>query len=238
MSKKLPRSVPKKSSEKAARRQARAADRDQQARQPLVIELKNESQKLAWRTLNENLVTFLLGAAGSGKTFLAMAYAIQAVLNRQAEKIVLTRPIVEAGEKLGFLPGTFGDKVNPYMQPLYDAMDVLVGKQSGRRELINKSIVLAPLCYMRGRTFTNSICVFDEAQNATTAQLKLFLTRFGEGSRMIVTGDPKQSDLPISPPALVEVIRRLQGAPDIASVEFHTQDVVRHPVVATMLDRL
>jgi phosphate starvation-inducible PhoH-like protein len=233
-----PRSAPKKASEKAARRQARVVERDTQARQPLEITLKNASQKQAWEMLENNLVTFLLGSAGSGKTFLAMAYAINAVLNRQADKIVLTRPIVEAGEKLGFLPGTFGDKVNPYMQPLYDAMDVLVGKQSAKRELINKSIVLAPLCYMRGRTFNNSICVFDEAQNATYTQLKLFLTRFGEGSRMIITGDPKQSDLPISPPPLNDAVLRLQDAPNIALFRFANSDVVRHPIVATMLERL
>lgn len=233
-----PRAAPKKASEKAARRQARVAERDNHHRQPVEISLKNESQKLAWAALEDNLVTFLLGSAGSGKTFLAMAYAINAVLNKQAEKIVLTRPIVEAGEKLGYLPGTFNEKVNPYMQPLYDAMEALVGKQSGKRELINKSVVLAPLCYMRGRTFTNSICVFDEAQNATYTQLKLFLTRFGEGSRMIVTGDPKQSDLPFSPPPLNDVVPRLQDAPDIAVVKFANCDVVRHPIVATMLDRL
>lgn len=233
-----PRSAPKKASEKAARRQARAADRDNQHRQPVEIELKNASQKHAWKALEDNLVTFLLGSAGSGKTFLAMAYAINAVLNKQAEKIVLTRPIVEAGEKLGFLPGTFNEKVNPYMQPLYDAMEVLVGKQSGKRELINKSVVLAPLCYMRGRTFTNSICVFDEAQNATFAQLKLFLTRFGEGSRMIITGDPKQSDLPISPAPLTDVVARLTETTDIGIIKFANVDVVRHPIVATMLERL
>lgn len=232
------RSAPKKASEKAARRQARVAERDTQHRQPVTIELKNQSQKAAWDALDANLVTFLLGSAGSGKTFLAMAYAINAVLNRQAEKIVLTRPIVEAGEKLGYLPGTFGEKVNPYMQPLYDAMDVLVGKQSGKRELINKSVVLAPLCYMRGRTFNDAICVFDEAQNATFAQLKLFLTRFGHGSRMIITGDPKQSDLPISPAPLTDVVARLQDAPDISIIKFANTDVVRHPIVATMLDRL
>jgi phosphate starvation-inducible PhoH-like protein len=238
MRKQPSRTVPKRSAEKAIRRQARAAERDQQARQPLEIQLKTESQKLAWRALESNLVTFLLGAAGSGKTFLAMAYAIQAVLAGTAEKIVLTRPIVEAGEKLGFLPGTFDEKVNPYMQPLYDAMDVLVGKQSAKRELINKSVVLAPLCYMRGRTFTNSICVFDEAQNATFTQLKLFLTRFGEGSRMVITGDPKQSDLPFSPPPLNDVVLRLQSARSIAAVRFEPQDVVRHSVVTTILERL
>lgn len=235
---KLPRAAGKKTAEKAVRRQARQEARDQNVRQPLEIELRTKTQEQAWGALEKHLITFLLGSAGSGKTFLAMAYAVNAVLTGQAEKIVLTRPIVEAGEKLGYLPGTFGEKVNPYMQPLYDAMDVLVGRQSARRELVNKAVVLAPLCYMRGRTFTNSICVFDEAQNATYTQLKLFLTRFGEGSKFIVTGDPEQSDLTMSPPPLREAVKNLTGAKDISVIQFAAADVVRHPIVTTVLERL
>lgn len=238
MRKKPVRAAEKKTAEKARRRQERQQARDQQVRQPLEITWRTPTQKAAWGALEQNLVTFLLGSAGSGKTFLAMAYALNAVLTNQAEKIVLTRPIVEAGEKLGYLPGTFGEKVNPYMQPLYDAMDALVGKQSAKREVINKAVVLAPLCYMRGRTFTNAICVFDEAQNATYSQLKLFLTRFGAGSKMIVTGDPQQSDLPFAPPPLNDVVSRLQDAPDIAVIQFAACDVVRHPIVTTILDRI
>jgi phosphate starvation-inducible PhoH-like protein len=228
----------KKTNEKAARRRERQEVRDQQARQPLEIELRTQMQEQAWAALDSHLITFLLGSAGSGKTFLAMAYAINAVLSGQAEKIILTRPIVEAGEKLGYLPGSASDKVNPYMRPLYDAMDVLLGRFSSKREVINKAIELAPLCYMRGRTFTNAICVLDEAQNATYTQLKLFLTRFGEGSRFIITGDPEQSDLPMSPPPLREAVKKLEGARGIAAIRFADEDVVRHPIVTTVLQRL
>ena len=232
------RAAGKKTADKAARRRERQEVRDQQARQPLEIELRTQTQEQAWDALDKHLITFLLGSAGSGKTFLAMAYAINAVLNGQAEKIILTRPIVEAGEKLGYLPGSANDKVNPYMRPLYDAMDVLLGRFSAKREVINKAIELAPLCYMRGRTFTNAICVFDEAQNATYTQLKLFLTRFGEGSRFVITGDPDQSDLPFSPPPLRETVKKLEGARGIASIRFAAEDVVRHPIVTTVLQRL
>jgi phosphate starvation-inducible PhoH-like protein len=238
MRKNTVRVAEKKTAEKARRRQERQEVREQVVRQPLELTWKTKAQADAWSTLDKSLITFLLGSAGSGKTFLAMACAINAVLTGQAEKIVLTRPIVDAGEKLGYLPGTFNEKVNPYMQPLYDAMEVLVGKQSAKREMINKAVVLAPLCYMRGRTFTNSICVFDEAQNATFAQLKLFLTRFGENSRFVITGDPDQSDLPFSPPPLREVVSKLSGAKGIGVVKFGENDVVRHPIVKTILARL
>ena len=240
MAQNQPRSTGKKSAEKAKRRAERQEVKEQSIRQPLDIEWKNATQENAWQTIQKNHVTFLLGSAGSGKTFIAMAYAINAVLTGQAEKIILTRPIVEAGEKLGYLPGTFGEKINPYMQPLYDALDKLVGKQSARREFINKAVQLAPLCYMRGRTFEDSIVVLDEAQNASRAQLKLILTRFGYGSKFIVTGDPGQSDLPISPPPLNDTVARLQPAKDkgVGFVRFANSDVVRHPIVTTILELL
>lgn len=205
---------------------------------PLEIEWRTAGQKLAWQTLTNTPITFLLGAAGSGKTFLAMAYAINEILNKRRTSIVLTRPIVEAGERLGYLPGSFGEKVNPYMQPLYDTMDTLLGKFSPRRELVNKSIVLAPLCYMRGRTFNDAICIFDEAQNASYQQLKLFLSRFGQNTQVVVTGDPYQSDLPYSPPPLVEVVGKLQGVHGIETVQFNNDDVVRHPLVSAILKKL
>jgi phosphate starvation-inducible PhoH-like protein len=228
---------------KAARKSKQKIKRDQDLEKqekntPVDITLRNESQKQAWRLLEQSPMTFLLGSAGSGKTFLAMAYAINEVLNKRRSHIVLTRPIVEAGEKLGFLPGTFGDKVNPYMQPLYDTMDLLLGRFSAKREIINKSIVLAPLCYMRGRTFNDAVCIFDEAQNATYTQLKLFLTRFGQNTQVIVTGDPQQSDLPFSPAPLTEVMDKLKGVAGIASHQFQHSDVVRHPLVAAILKKL
>jgi len=222
---------------KAKRKQDQQA-KETAALQPVDITWRTEMQKQAWQSLHAHDITFLLGSAGSGKTFLGMAYAINEVLARRHTSIVLTRPIVDAGEKLGFLPGTFGDKVNPYMQPLFDTMDTLLGKFGAKREHINKSIVLAPLCYMRGRTFNDAICIFDEAQNATYAQLKLFLSRFGQNTKVIVTGDLKQSDLPFSPPPLGDVVSRLKGIAGIDIVQFAHSDVVRHPLVATILKQL
>jgi phosphate starvation-inducible PhoH-like protein len=228
---------------KAARKSKQKIKREQDLEKqdkntPVEITLRNDSQKQAWKLLENSPMTFLLGSAGSGKTFLAMAYAINEVLNKRRSHIVLTRPIVEAGEKLGFLPGTFGDKVNPYMQPLYDTMDVLLGKFSSKREIINKSIVLAPLCYMRGRTFNDAICIFDEAQNATYTQLKLFLTRFGQNTQVVVTGDPQQSDLPFEHVPLSTVMDKLKGVSGISMHQFGHADVVRHPLVAAILKKL
>ena len=228
----------KKSAARAKRKEQKQEKNEQNIYKPVPIELRTESQERAWAAMDENLMTFLLGSAGSGKTFLAMAYAINAVLAKRCEKIVLTRPIVESGEKLGFLPGTFGDKVNPYMQPLYDTMDIMVGKVGAQREVINKSVVLAPLCYMRGRTFNDAICIFDEAQNATYLQLKLFLSRFGQNTKFIITGDPQQSDLYSKDVPLMDVVSRLHAVPAIAAVRFANSDVVRHPLVAAVLKKL
>jgi phosphate starvation-inducible PhoH-like protein len=230
--------------ERRAARKSRTAQRKEQelsqqhASAPLAIEWRTESQAKAWKLLQQHPITFLLGAAGSGKTFLAMAYAIDEILQKRRSHIVLTRPIVEAGERLGYLPGTFGEKVNPYMQPLYDTMDALLGRHSPRRELVNKAIVLAPLCYMRGRTFNDAICIFDEAQNASYAQLKLFLSRFGHNSQIVVTGDPQQSDLPYSPPPLSDVLTKLRSLTGIGVMQFASTDVVRHPLVAEILKKL
>lgn len=205
---------------------------------PVAITWRTAAQKQAWLALPRKPVTFLLGAAGSGKTFLAMAYAINEILSGHKEHIVLTRPIVESGEKLGFLPGTFGEKVNPYMQPLYDTMDVLLGKNGPGREIINKAVKLAPLCYMRGRTFNNAICILDESQNATYQQFKLFLSRFGDNSQVVVTGDPQQSDLPFSPTPLIDILNRLKDVGGIQMFSFAESDVVRHPLIGEILKRL
>jgi phosphate starvation-inducible PhoH-like protein len=232
----------KKSARREVRKQIRKDRREQNVYEPVEIALRTKAQEKAVETMAANDITFLLGSAGSGKTFLAMAYAINSVLSRKTEQIVLTRPIVEAGEKLGYLPGTFGEKVNPYMQPLYDTMDLLLGKQSAKREIINKAVVLAPLCYMRGRTFNNAVCIFDEAQNANYAQLKLFLSRFGQNTKVIVTGDPDQSDLYTrdNPEyvALRDVTTKLKGVSGIGIHAFAHSDVVRHPLVAQILKRL
>jgi len=233
-----PKSRPSRRAEKKEKKRNDQQEKAKAALTPCEIEWRTETQRRAWKTLHDNDITFLLGSAGSGKTFLAMAFAINEVLARRAASIVLTRPIVDAGEKLGYLPGSFGEKVNPYMQPLYDTMDTLLGKFGPKREFVNKAVVLAPLCYLRGRTFNDSICVFDEAQNATYTQFKLFLSRFGQNSKIIVTGDPQQTDLPISPPPMNEVVTKLKGIAGIDVVQFAHSDVVRHPLVSAILKKL
>lgn len=232
------RQVGRKAEKRQKRKDAKVAHVRETVNSPVELTWRTATQQQAYAKIGEHDISFLLGAAGSGKTFLAMAYAINGVLSGQYSSIVLTRPIVDAGEKLGFLPGTFGEKVNPYMQPLYDAMDSMLGKFSPKREVINKAIVIAPLCYMRGRTFNDSICIFDEAQNATYMQFKLFLSRFGQNSKIIVTGDPLQSDLPMSPPPINEVMTKLKGTPGISMTQFTHADVVRHPLVAAILKKL
>lgn len=201
------------------------------------IELLNTAQKMAWAAFQQHDVLFLIGPAGTGKTFLATAFAIKRLLTKECGKIVLTRPIVESGESLGFLPGDFEEKVNPYMMPMYDCMDKLLGKDGPLKEKVLHASEVAPIAYMRGRTFDNAVCIFDEAQNASLTQLKLFLTRFGENSKIIITGDPNQSDLP-GPVALSEVIRKLQDIPGIGIVEFKSNSIVRHPLIGSILEKL
>lgn len=201
------------------------------------LEFLNSAQKMAWAAFEQQDVLFLLGPAGTGKTHLATAFAISEIISKRRQRIILTRPIVEAGESLGFLPGTFEEKVNPYMLPLFDCIGKLVGWEGPQREKIDRSLEIAPVAYLRGRTFDHSICIFDEAQNATVTQLKLFLTRFGENSKIIITGDPNQSDLK-GPVALVEIVSKLQAVPGIGIIEFSNANIVRHPLVATILEKL
>lgn len=201
------------------------------------IEFMNSSQKIAWATLQKHDITFLIGPAGTAKTFISTAFAIQQYLSREKESIILTRPIVEAGESLGFLPGTFEEKVDPYMMPLYDSIDKLVGKQSPLKDKIKLATKVIPLAYMRGITMDNAVCILDEAQNATAAQLKLFLTRLGKNSKMIITGDPEQSDLPGNV-ALMSYVKKLKEIPGIGVVEFKDIAIVRHPLITQMLKKL
>jgi phosphate starvation-inducible protein PhoH len=170
-------------------------------------------------------------------SYLATAFAINEILQGNKKRIVLTRPIVESGRSLGYLPGTFEEKVNPYMMPLFDCIKKLVGENNPQRDLVNASIEIAPLAYMRGRTFDDAICIFDEAQNASEMELKLFMTRFGENSKLIIDGDPSQSDL-MGPVALVEVMKKLENVPGIGTVRFKTDSIVRHPLVAKVIERL
>jgi phosphate starvation-inducible PhoH-like protein len=202
------------------------------------IEFKNSIQKLAWAGFQQHDVLFLTGPAGTGKTFLATAFAINEVLQKNKKRIILTRPIVESGESLGYLPGDFQEKVNPYMMPLYDSIKKLVGEDNPQRDVITAASEVAPLAYLRGRTFDNSVCILDEAQNCSLMQLKLFLTRFGEDSKIIITGDPTQSDLGGTTCALSDVIYRLENVPGVGIVKFENDSIVRHPLIGKILDRL
>ena len=201
-----------------------------------VIEPRTAAQKDYVRALFEEELVFGLGPAGTGKTYLAVAAAVSMFIEGHVDKIILSRPAVEAGERLGFLPGDMKDKVDPYMQPLYDALnDFMPGKQVAKM-IEEKQIEIAPLAFMRGRTLSNAFIVLDEAQNATEMQMKMFLTRLGEGSRMAVTGDTSQIDLPRGVSSgLVQATRLLEGVKGIGSVTFTATDVVRHHLVARII---
>jgi len=201
------------------------------------VEFKNEAQGLAWAAFKQHDVLFLVGPAGTGKTHLACAFAIEQILSNDKKKIIMTRPVVEAGESLGFLPGDLQEKINPYMTPMYDCMDKIVGKEGPWRDKINYSMKAAPLAFMRGVTFDDSICILDEAQNASMMQLKLFMTRFGQNSKLIITGDPTQSDLAGSV-ALTSVMQKLRSVEGIGIVEFKPSQIVRHPLISKIIEKL
>ena len=199
---------------------------------------KTINQKKYLEAIENNTLTFGIGPAGTGKTYLAVLSALKKLKDSQIKRIILTRPAVEAGEKLGFLPGDLKEKIDPYLRPLYDAMyEVLGVKQS--TEFIEKGIIeIAPLAYMRGRTLENAYVILDEAQNTTPNQMKLFLTRLGFGSKMIVTGDITQSDLPPQVSSgLIKASEILKGVDDIKIHFFDEMDVVRHPLVQTIIKR-
>lgn len=201
------------------------------------VEPRTAAQKAYARALFDNELVFGIGPAGTGKTYIAVAAAVNMFISGHVDRIILSRPAVEAGEKLGYLPGDMKDKVDPYMQPLYDALnDFLPGKQLARM-IEEKRIEIAPLAFMRGRTLSNAFVVLDEAQNATSMQMKMFLTRLGEGSRMVITGDRTQVDLPRGQVSgLADAERRLGGIERIAFNYFTAKDVVRHPLVAKIIE--
>jgi len=200
------------------------------------VEPRTEAQKAYVQALYSNELGFGIGPAGTGKTYLAVAVGVSMFIGGHVDKIILSRPAVEAGERLGFLPGDMKEKVDPYMQPLYDALnDFLPGKQLAKL-MEDKKIEIAPLAFMRGRTLANAFVVLDEAQNATVMQMKMFLTRLGEGSRMVITGDRSQVDLPRGVPSgLQDAERLLKDVDGISFNYFTAKDVVRHPLVAKII---
>ncbi|WP_439154819.1 PhoH family protein [Yoonia sp.] len=202
-----------------------------------LVEPRTDAQKAYVKSLFDHELAFGIGPAGTGKTYLAVAVGVNMLISGHVDKIILSRPAVEAGEKLGYLPGDMKDKVDPYMQPLYDALnDFLPGKQAAKM-MEEKVIEIAPLAFMRGRTLSNAFVVLDEAQNATTMQMKMFLTRLGEGSRMVITGDRTQIDLPRGVNSgLWDAERLLKNIPKISFNYFTSKDVVRHPLVAAIIE--
>ena len=223
--------------------EGRADELRQIYQNPYVIELKQRSiipktlnQKCYLQAIDKHPITFGIGPAGTGKTYLAMAMALKELLAGTVERIIITRPAVEAGEALGFLPGELQEKILPYLTPLYDAMYQMIGKESAAQLLERGIIEIAPLAYMRGRTLSNAFVVLDEAQNTTHEQMMMFLTRLGDGSRMVVTGDITQIDLPRAKPSgLVEAARILRDIKDIELFHFTGDDVVRHPLVQSII---
>ena len=188
------------------------------------------------KAIRDHELTFAVGPAGTGKTYLAMALAVVALRNKEIERIVLTRPAVEAGEKLGFLPGDLSQKVDPYLRPLFDALYDMMGVESYQRLVERGVLEVAPLAYMRGRTLSDSFIILDEAQNTTPEQMKMFLTRFGAGSRVVVTGDVTQTDLPGGKQSgLVQALEVLKDVPEIAIIRLGQSDVVRHDLVQTVV---
>ncbi|GLJ60178.1 phosphate starvation protein PhoH [Microbacterium barkeri] len=201
-----------------------------------VIRPKTLGQKKYVDAIDENTIVFGIGPAGTGKTYLAMAKAVQALQRREVNRIILTRPAVEAGERLGFLPGTLTDKIDPYLRPLYDALNEMMDPELVPKLMASGTIEVAPLAYMRGRTLNDSFVVLDEAQNTTPEQMKMFLTRLGFGTRMVVTGDITQVDLPGGTSGLRLVTRILDGVDDIHFARLSSDDVVRHTLVGRIVD--
>ena len=200
------------------------------------IYARSLNQDAYMRALERSELVFGIGPAGTGKTYIAVAYAAMLLERGMVERIILSRPAVEAGERLGFLPGDMKEKVDPYLRPLYDALYDMMPADKVERAIAAEVIEIAPLAFMRGRTLSNAAVILDEAQNTTSMQMKMFLTRLGENSRMIVTGDPTQIDLPPNTKSgLVEALRILDGVPGAVTVRFNDTDVVRHPLVAEIV---
>lgn len=201
------------------------------------ISARTPNQQKLVDAYSKNDLIFALGPAGTGKTYIAIALAVRALKNKEVRKIILSRPAVEAGEKLGFLPGDMKDKIDPYLQPLYDALEDMVPAAKLKEYMESNAIQIAPLAFMRGRTLNDAIVVLDEAQNTTTHQIKMFLTRLGMNSKMIVTGDATQIDLPkTTTSGLIQALRILDGVNGIGKIEFSKKDIVRHALVQRIVE--
>lgn len=201
------------------------------------ISPRNTNQALLVKSFIDNDLTFALGPAGTGKTYIAIALAVKALKNREVRKIILSRPAVEAGEKLGFLPGDMKDKIDPYLQPLYDALEDMLPAMKLKEYMETNVIQIAPLAFMRGRTLNDAVIVLDEAQNTTVHQIKMFLTRLGINAKMIITGDATQIDLPRSVQSgLIQALHVLRGIHGIGRVEFDKKDIVRHSLVQRIVE--
>ena len=198
---------------------------------------RNANQAKMVKSFAKNDLTFALGPAGTGKTYIAIALAVHALKNKQCRKIILSRPAVEAGEKLGFLPGDMKDKIDPYLQPLYDALEDMLPPMKLKEYMEAGTIQIAPLAFMRGRTLNDAIIILDEAQNTTRHQMKMFLTRLGQNGKMIITGDTTQIDLPRTVQSgLLQALRILKGVKGIGMIEYEKKDIVRHPLVQRIVD--
>ena len=198
---------------------------------------RNANQARMVKSFQENDLTFALGPAGTGKTYIAIALAVRALKNKECRKLILSRPAVEAGVKLGFLPGDMKDKIDPYLQPLYDALEDMLPPLKLKEYMDSDTIQIAPLAFMRGRTLNDAVIILDEAQNTTIQQMKMFLTRLGVNSKMVITGDVTQIDLPRSTRSgLLNALRILRGVKGIGIIEYEKKDIVRHPLVQRIVD--
>ncbi|WP_033922134.1 PhoH family protein [Sphingomonas sp. 37zxx] len=219
--------------------------RDPSAPPPIMIRTRKKTivprsaaQTYYMSQLVSNDIIFALGPAGTGKTYIAVAQAVAQLISGSVQRLILSRPAVEAGEKLGFLPGDMKDKVDPYLRPLYDALNDCLPAEQVERRIASGEIEIAPIAFMRGRTLADAFVILDEAQNTTPAQMKMFLTRFGQNSRMVVCGDPRQTDLPggMNASGLNDAVGRLEGVDGLSIVRFTSADVVRHPIVGRIVD--
>lgn len=224
---------------KTTRTTRAAASRQTAEQKPLykIVKPKTIGQANYCKALKESIITFGIGPAGTGKTYLAVASAIESLYKQEIKKIVLVRPAVEAGEKLGFLPGDMAEKINPYLRPLLDSLNDILNPTLVKQFIAQDIVEIAPLAYMRGRTLNDAAIILDEAQNATPSQLKMFLTRIGMNSRVIVTGDPSQNDLPYQTQSgLIDALQRLSHIKGVSVMKLDRSDIVRHPIVQEIVE--